>query len=210
MKILVSAGPTREFWDPVRFISNRSSGKMGYAIAEQAAERGHPTCLVSGPVSILPPAGVDLVRVVSAEEMLVALRERLSWCDALIMAAAVADWRPLHFHPQKLKKREGSGTLELTRTSDILQELALLKGNRVFVGFAAETENLIEEASRKLKVKCLDLIVANDVSRPDSGFEADSNQVVILSGSGEREDLPLMSKLDVARHILDRINATKV
>jgi len=207
MKLLVTAGPTREFLDPVRFLSNRSTGKMGYAIAAAGAARGHTVHLVSGPVALEPPAGVALTKVTSAADMLEAVLKALPDCDALVMCAAVADWRPKHCASQKLKKNVMSGVLELERTEDILQAV---RGRRhpgqVIVGFAAETENVIASASGKLLGKGLDLVVANDVSRADAGFGADTNAVSFVTASGV-ETLPLMSKRDVAERILEWLEA---
>ncbi len=204
MKLLITAGPTREPLDPVRFLSNRSSGRMGYALAEAAAARGHEVTLVSGPVALPPPKDVQVIRVVTAADMLAAVKLHLKKCDALIMAAAVADWRPARMAPRKLKKgRQQTLTLELKRTPDILKSISWLKGQRIFIGFAAETHNLCAEARRKLRAKKLDLIVANDVSRPGAGFEVETNQVVLLAPDGVAEALPLMSKRAVAERLLD-------
>ncbi len=202
MNILVTAGPTREPLDPVRFLSNRSSGKMGYALARVAAARGHKVTLVSGPVCLAAPENVDTVNILTAEEMLAAVRERIEWCGALVMAAAVCDWRPAVVSPQKIKKNGASGNLQLEPTPDILETVSPGKGSRVFVGFAAETGDPLPEASRKLARKRLDLIVANDVSRADSGFETDTNQVSLLDSTGGVRHLPLMSKDEVAAEIL--------
>lgn len=202
MKFLITAGPTREPIDPVRFLSNRSSGKMGYAVAAVARERGHSVRLVSGPVSLDAPAGVEVIRVTTAEEMLHALRGNVAWADALVMAAAVADWRPAEYSKSKVKKTAAAPELKLVRTPDILMALKALKGGRLFIGFAAETERLVEEAERKLMDKDLDLIVANDVTATDAGFESDDNRVVFVSPSGEPEKLPLMPKRDVALRIV--------
>lgn len=202
MNLLVTAGPTREPLDPVRFLSNRSSGKMGYAVAAVAKERGHEVVLVSGPVALDPPAGVQVVRVTTADEMCAAVEGRIGWCDALVMAAAVADWRPVQAREQKIKKAEGLSVLHLERTPDILRRVMARKGGRVFVGFAAETESVLDEARRKLMEKGLDLIVANDVSRRDAGFEVDTNQVALLARDGSAEKLPLMSKREVASRIV--------
>lgn len=201
MRILITAGPTREPIDPVRFISNRSSGRMGYAVAECARDRGHDVVLVSGPVCLPPPAGVTLVSVCTAEDMLLAVKARLEDCDALIMVAAVADWKPAMSAAQKIKKGLARMTLELEATPDILTAVRGRKGNRLFVGFAAETENLIAEAKRKRRAKGLDLMVANDVSRTDAGFESDNNCVTLLDDSGV-EALPLLPKRCVAERIV--------
>ena len=207
MRILVTAGPTREPIDPVRFIGNRSSGKMGYALAAAARRRGHTTALISGPVSLPAPEGVDLERIGTAAEMLEAVRRRLPASDALIMAAAVADWRPAAVSPVKLKKGAAPPLLPLEATVDILKAVATQKGLRVFVGFAAETGEAVAEARRKLREKNLDLIVANDVSQPDAGFEVDTNRAVLIPAEGAPEALPLMSKADLADRIVAWIEA---
>lgn len=201
MRVLVTAGPTREALDPVRFLSNRSTGKMGYAIASVAAGRGHEVRLVSGPVALEAPERVERISVVSAAEMLDAVLADFGWCDVLVMSAAVADWRPKVVAADKLKKADMSGTLELERTEDILKAVAELKQDQVVVGFAAETEDLLAEARRKLEAKRLDLIVANDVSRPDAGFGVDTNAVTLVTASGA-DALPLMSKREVAKRLL--------
>lgn len=209
MKILVTAGPTREALDPVRFLSNRSTGKMGYAIATVAAARGHDVTLVSGPVALPAPSGLSIERVESAQQMHDAVMARVANCDVLVMTAAVADWRPVTVSPQKLKKSTMSGVLQLERTPDILSALMPFKGNKVFVGFAAETQSVEAEARRKLKDKGLDLIVANDVSRSDAGFEVDTNVVTLIPREGESRALPLMSKQEVAGILLDWIEDTR-
>lgn len=202
MKILVTAGPTREPIDPVRFISNRSSGKMGYAVARAAARRGHAVILLSGPVALAPPVGVKLARVVTAREMLAAVRRHVRWCGALVMTAAVSDWRPQVVRRQKLKKSRKPLLLRLAPTTDILLAIRPWKGRRIFVGFAAETRHLRWEAARKLAAKGLDLIVANDVSRRDAGFESDNNRVTLMAKNGYIRDLPLMPKAKVAERII--------
>ena len=189
--------------DPVRFISNRSTGKMGYAIAAAAARRGHDVHLVSGPVSLPPLPDVPLTRVGSADDMLAAVVALIPEHDALVMAAAVADWRPRVVSDVKLKKAEMSATLFLERTPDILETVVGLKGGRLFVGFAAETHAVLDEARRKLDAKGLDLIVANDISRPDAGFEVDTNAVTLVPRDGPTIDVPLMSKAAVADVLLD-------
>jgi phosphopantothenoylcysteine decarboxylase/phosphopantothenate--cysteine ligase len=202
MKILVTAGPTREAIDPVRYISNRSSGRMGYAVAQAAQEKGHEVVLVSGPVSISAPAGVRLVRVVSAEEMRDAVRAELSWCEALVMCAAVADFRPAKVAPLKIKKMAADPVLRLVRTPDILAAASAHKGERIFVGFAAETGGDFEkEADRKRRRKHCDLVVVNDVTAPGAGFDVETNQVSFVTAQGV-ERLPLMSKLEVGRRIV--------
>ncbi len=208
MRILVTAGPTREFLDPVRFLSNRSTGKMGYAVASRAAARGHEVVLVSGPVALAEPDGVRVVPVVSARDLLAAVEGNLPACDALVMTAAVADWRPAEVSPVKLKKRTMRATLELMPNPDILKTIRPLKENRIFVGFAAETNDVLEEARGKLERKGLDLIVANDVTQPGAGFEVDTNRVTFVTKDGITP-YPLQSKLDVADRILDWIEARK-
>lgn len=209
MRILVTAGPTREPLDPIRFISNRSTGKMGYAIAAAAAARGHDVVLVSGPVQLESPAGVSTFRIATAEEMLAAVREMVRSCDALVMAAAVTDWRPRNVSLRKIKKNRMRPTLPLERTPDILMSVREQKGDRVYVGFAAESDDLVVEARRKLEEKGLDLIVANDILRTDSGFESDNNKVALISADGIVEELPLMSKREVAERILDWVEKHK-
>ena len=203
MKILITAGPTREAIDPVRFIGNRSTGKMGYAVLFRALARGHEARLVTGPVSLDAPESVHTVAVESAAEMLEAVKANVEWCDCLIMVAAVADWRPKRASAQKLKKSEMKPVLELERTDDILGSVLPAKGERLFVGFAAETGDVGAEAQRKLRDKQLDLVVANDVSRCDAGFAVDTNVVTLYASDGTSEDLPLMSKREVADKILD-------
>jgi phosphopantothenoylcysteine decarboxylase/phosphopantothenate--cysteine ligase len=204
VKIVITAGPTREAIDPVRFLSNRSSGKMGYAIAEAAAGRGHEVCLISGPVALKVPDRVRLINVISAKDMLDAVIAEFQNCEVLIMAAAVADWRPVNIAEHKLKKVQGRMSVELERTQDILLRVAEIKQSQIVVGFAAETRNLLEEARRKLKDKRLDMIVANDVSRSDAGFGSDNNAVTFLT-EHDTEELPLMKKSDVAARLLERV-----
>jgi len=202
MRILITAGPTREPIDPVRFLSNRSSGKMGYALARAALQRGHEVVLVSGPSALRPPKGARLVRVETAAEMLAAVRRHLPRCRVLIMAAAVADWRPARVSPHKLKKRGGVPVLRLAPAPDILRAVRRGKGGRLFIGFAAETRNLAAEARRKLAAKGLDAIVANDVSRRDAGFDVDTNRVTLFEPGAAAQAWPLMSKLAVARRLI--------
>jgi phosphopantothenoylcysteine decarboxylase/phosphopantothenate--cysteine ligase len=202
VKILVTAGPTREAIDPARFLSNRSSGKMGYALASCAVERGHDVVLVSGPVRLSPPDGARLVSVVSAEEMLAAVAGNIEWCDSLIMAAAVADWKPAVSSPLKLKKTDMSPVLDLARTPDILDAVSGMKGNRLYVGFAAETDNILENARAKLHAKGLDLVVANEIGSPDSGFETDTNRALLLAADGSCREMPLLDKRDLASEIV--------
>lgn len=204
INILVTAGPTREPLDPARFFSNRSSGKMGYALAEAAAARGARVTLVSGPVAIPCPVGVDLVCVQTAQQMLTAARDSIEKCGWLIMAAAVADFSPVNVQTGKIKK-EASGvtTVEMKLNPDILMEIAPLKGDRLFVGFAAESENIEENAAGKLMAKGLDLIVANDITAEDAGFESDDNRAVLIGEDGVIERFPLMTKRELAERILD-------
>lgn len=203
MRFLVSAGPTREFVDPVRFLSNRSTGKMGFAVAAAAAAAGHEAVLVAGPVALATPDGVRRIYVVSAREMLAALERELDAADALVMAAAVADWRPAESAPLKLKKSSMSPCIQLVPNPDILKALAPRKGDRVFVGFAAETGNPEGEAARKLAAKGLDFICANDVTASGAGFGTETNIVTIIGRDGFREALPLMAKSEVARRIVE-------
>jgi len=203
--MVVTAGPTREPIDPVRFISNRSSGKMGYAVARAALRHGHDVVLISGPVCIAPPEDAKVVRVETAIQMMNAVMEHLQWCDALVMAAAVADWRPAQAVSSKIKKRAGDLVLKLERNPDILAAVRGGKGGRTVVGFAAETHNLLREAKRKLELKGLDLVVANNVLESGSGFDVDTNKVTLIDACGEIVDLPLMTKDDVAERIVEWI-----
>jgi phosphopantothenoylcysteine decarboxylase/phosphopantothenate--cysteine ligase len=203
--ILVTAGPTREPLDPVRFLSNRSSGKMGYAVAEAAAARGARVVLVSGPTALSSPAAVDTIRVETADEMLRAVLAKLETADAVVKAAAVADYRPTRRAERKLKKEQALSEVPLEPTPDILAEIGKRKGGRILVGFAAETEDLVANARKKLERKRLDLVVANDVSGPEAGFDVDTNLVTILDEAGGVEAMPLLSKREVADRILDRV-----
>jgi len=207
--VLVTAGPTVEDIDPVRFVSNRSSGKMGHRLAEAARDRGAKVILVSGPTSLPVPHGVDVVPVRSAEEMQSAVRGRVGPATVVMAAAAVSDYRPASTSPSKLKKAKGTLTLELVRTPDILKGLGESKGGRVLVGFAAETEDLLGNATQKLQAKNLDLVVANDVTLPGAGFEAETNAVVLLRRDGTRMEVPLASKREVAERILDEVVALR-
>ena len=205
VRILVTAGGTREAIDPVRYIGNRSSGKMGYAIAKAAAERGAEVILVSGPVSLATPCGVKRINVESAAQMRDAVLEAFPATDIVIKAAAVADYRPDVVAGQKIKKASDSLTLVLTKNPDILAELGQLKQSQFLVGFAAETQELVAHATGKLRKKNLDMLVANDVTLSGAGFEADTNIIKILTPDGAIEELPQMSKQDLGRVILDRI-----
>jgi phosphopantothenoylcysteine decarboxylase / phosphopantothenate---cysteine ligase len=208
-RVLVTAGPTREEIDPVRFISNRSSGKMGYAIARAARRRGAEVTLVSGPTGLDKPLGVTMVSVGSACEMREAVIAQAEKSTIVIKAAAVADYRPAARAGMKIKKGSAPEILELVRNPDILEELGKVKGERFLVGFAAETDNLLKNARKKLKAKNLDMLVANDVSQAGAGFDGDTNIVKLLFRNGEMEKLPLMAKDGLADVILDRILVMK-
>jgi phosphopantothenoylcysteine decarboxylase / phosphopantothenate---cysteine ligase len=200
--VLITAGPTREKIDPVRFLTNHSTGKMGYAIASEAVKMGARVILVSGPVHIDAPTGAELIMVESAEEMYRAALEHFEEADVFIGTAAVADYRPKYVYDEKMKKKEGDQALELERTTDILFELGQKKSRQVVVGFAAETNNVEEHATGKLTRKNADMIVANDVKQEGAGFGTDTNIVTIFKKDGTNVKLPLMSKSDVARNIL--------
>jgi phosphopantothenoylcysteine decarboxylase/phosphopantothenate--cysteine ligase len=205
--VIVTAGPTREAIDPVRFVGNRSSGKMGYALAAAARSRGARVVLVSGPTELPPPAGVELVRVTSAADMRDAVVPLAARADVVIMAAAVADYAPVAAMPQKIHKDADTLTLSLVRTPDILAELGRQRAGAdrpLLVGFAAETADLVASARRKQRAKGVDLVVANDVSRNDVGFEVDANEVTLVSEQGE-ETLPLQSKSAIAGLVVQRI-----
>ena len=208
-RILVTAGPTQEAIDPVRFVSNRSTGKMGFAIARAAWRRTAAVRLVAGPSALLTPYGVERIDAVSAAELLEATAHNFPWCSALVMAAAVADFRPAKPAPQKLKKNPQGMALELAAIADELPRLAAQKGDRVVIGFAAETEDLEVNAADKLQRKRLDFIVANDVSHPDAGFAVDTNIVTIVGADGSRQTTPKLSKEDVGDVILDRLLAVR-
>ncbi len=200
--IVVTAGGTQEPIDPVRHISNRSSGKMGYAVAEAARDRGAEVKLITAPTSLPEPAGIEVTYVETAAQMKAAVVKATSQADALIMAAAVADYQPKAAARAKIKKETPSLTLELVRTPDILTEV---KGSFVRVGFAAESEDIVANARQKLEKKQLDLIVANDITNASSGFGADTNKVTLIDRKGNVESLPLMSKREVADRILDKV-----
>ena len=204
-KVLVTAGPTIEDLDPVRFLSNRSSGKMGYALASEAARRGAEVYLVSGPVSIQPPREVSLVKVRSAAEMAEAVFSIFPEMDIVIKAAAVADYTATSISPEKIKKGSGNLNLELTRTVDILGELGKRKTSQFLVGFAAESEDLEAGARKKLKEKSLDMIVANDITAEETGFDADDNQAVVFGREGLISEIPRASKAAVANQIWNYI-----
>lgn len=201
--VLVTAGPTREALDPVRFISNRSSGKMGYALAEAALARGARVILISGPVHLSPPAGAKVVRVETAVEMRKAVLEHLEQATIIVKAAAVADYHLTRVPSRKMKKTAARISLELEPTPDILAELGEKKGDRLLIGFAAETENLREEARRKLASKNCDMIVANLVGQEGAGFDSDFNEVVLALATGELIEVPRASKREIADRIFD-------
>jgi phosphopantothenoylcysteine decarboxylase / phosphopantothenate---cysteine ligase len=203
--ILVSAGPTCEDLDPVRFITNRSSGKMGYAVAEAAAKRGAKVILISGPVNLDTPSGVERIDVRTAEEMRRAIMERFANASIAILAAAVADYRPAQPRPEKIKKGSAPLAISLEPTTDILAEVATSKANRMVVGFAAETDRVAENARKKLTSKNADLIVANDVTAEGAGFDRDTNVVTLFSRDGRDLALPKMPKSEVAQRILDEV-----
>ncbi len=206
MRFVVTAGPTREAIDPVRFISNRSSGKMGYAIAEAAVAAGHEGKLISGPVSIARPAGPQFISITTSDELDQEVHRAIGQCDVLVMCAAVADYKPAKIEPRKMKKRKTSFALELIPTRDILASLP--KANRKFlvIGFAAETHDLKMNARRKLREKNCDFIVANDVSKTDFGMESDTNAVTIFLPNGESKKISRTSKKIIARELVKIIS----
>ncbi len=205
-RVLVTAGPTREPLDPVRYLSNRSSGKMGYALAEAARSRGAEVTLVSGPTALSAPGGIEIVRVETALEMADAVLSRSDQADFVFAAAAVSDYRPDEIVEQKIKKSGGAATLTLTQTTDILAALGRRKpAGQTLVGFAAETEHLLDHAKRKLESKNLNWIVANDVTQQGAGFDGDTNIVTLLGRNGQEIALPLMTKREVAERILDAV-----
>lgn len=202
---LITAGPTNESLDPVRYLTNNSTGKMGFALAEAALSRGAEVTLVSGPTSLLPPEGAEFKSVKTAEDMEKAVSEFFISADIVVMAAAVSDYKPAKVSAAKIKKKQDNLTLELTKTTDILNSISGKKDKRIFVGFAVETENLVANATIKMQNKNLDLIVANNPLTEGAGFAADTNIVTILNRSGDELSLPKMSKFEVALHILDEI-----
>jgi phosphopantothenoylcysteine decarboxylase/phosphopantothenate--cysteine ligase len=203
-RFLITAGPTREYLDPIRFFSNPSSGKMGYALARAALRAGARVTLVSGPVALKAPAGARLVRVESAEEMRRAVRRFSRDADVIVMAAAVADYRPARRLRRKMKKGDSSLSVEMVRTRDILAELGREQVHRILVGFAAETGDPLREARRKLLEKNLDLVVGNDISLPAAGFGSATTLAVMIDRTGEVRRLPLMRKDRLARIIVRR------
>jgi len=202
VRFLITAGPTREPIDPVRYISNRSSGKMGYAIAEAAIEVGHDVVLISGPVKLDPPPAAKLISVSTSDEMFDAVHRHVRDCDVLVMCAAVADYKPAKVSKHKTKKRDEKLSLELTPTRDILASLAKQDRQVLVVGFAAETENLQENAQNKLRAKNCNIIVANDISGSNSGMESDENEVMIFFRSGEIKEISRAPKKNIARELV--------
>ena len=208
-RVIVTAGPTREAIDPVQTITNRSSGKMGYALAEAAHARGASVTLIAGPTGLPAPPGVEVVSVETAEEMRRAVLERIDRATVLVMAAAVADYRPTVSAPSKMKKSGAPLTIELEPTADIVSEVTRRAAGVFVVGFAAETERVVERATDKLRAKRLDLIVANDVSQPGIGFGADVNEVTLIDRTGAVTALPRLPKRVVADRVLDRVHALR-
>ncbi len=204
--VLITAGPTREPLDPVRYLSNRSSGRMGFALAEEALARGARVILVAGPTALEPPPRAELVRVETADQMRQAVLDHLAPAHIIIKAAAVADFRPARRAPAKLKKASAPAALDLEPTPDILAELGHIKGNRILVGFAAETENLREEALRKLRAKNCDLLVANPVGQPGTGFDSEENTALLVTASGEVTEFPRGSKRELAARVFDLVH----
>ncbi|MBM7868922.1 phosphopantothenoylcysteine decarboxylase/phosphopantothenate--cysteine ligase [Clostridium pascui] len=205
-KVLVTAGPTWSLIDPVRFITNRSSGKMGYAIAEEARDRGAEVTLVSGPTSLKAPFGINTINITTNEEMLNEVLEHFNSQDIVIKAAAVADYKPVEYSQNKIKKASNELVLNFAKDTDILKKLGEIKQNQVLVGFAAESNDLISNAESKLKKKNLDYIVANDITSSDTGFQSSENRVIILTRDGEKLSLEKMSKREVAQKLFDIIN----
>ena len=203
MRLLITAGPTREPIDPVRYISNRSSGKMGYAIAEAALAEGHDVTLISGPASVDPPRNANLIPVSTSDEMFEAVHRHADKCDICVLCAAVADYKPANVSSTKIKKRDAKFSLELIPTRDILDSLGHKQDRQfVLVGFAAETDHVEENAAKKLRAKNCDIIVANDVSGADSGMESDVNEVIILFRDGEKTKISRAPKKNIARDLV--------
>lgn len=209
MRFLVTAGPTREPIDPVRYLSNRSSGKMGYAIAEAALEAGHDVTLISGPVNLDPPRGARFLSILTSDEMHERVDRHLRDCDVLVMCAAVADYKPKNISPSKIKKRDTNLSLELIPTRDILASLSKQDRQFLVVGFAAETNDVEENAQKKLRDKNCDIVVANDVSRANSGMDSDENEVTILFRNGEKEKISRAPKKIIARELVKIISNTR-
>ena len=206
MKFVVTAGPTREPIDPVRFLSNRSSGKMGYAIAEAAIEAGHDVTLISGPANLDTPKNVRALSIQTSDEMYEAVRNAVRNCDVLVMCAAVADYKPAKYSSQKLKKKSATLSLDLVPTRDILSSIASQDRSFLVVGFAAETENVAANAQKKLRAKNCDMIVANDVSSSDYGMESAENEVTIFFRNGETKTISRAPKKNIARELVKIIS----
>jgi phosphopantothenoylcysteine decarboxylase/phosphopantothenate--cysteine ligase len=209
LTVMVTAGPTVEHIDPVRYLTNRSSGKMGYAVAGAAVSRGAKTLLISGPTALKPPGGVELISVETASQMYEAVLENYSGVDVVVKAAAVADYRPKEVFGQKIKKQDGTLSLELVRNKDILAELGQRKNKQILVGFAAETSDLEKHSLLKVEGKNLDFLVANDVSQTGAGFGTDTNIVMFVYPGGNIKQMPLMDKKDLAHRILDEVLAVR-
>lgn len=209
LTVMVTAGPTVEHIDPVRYLTNRSSGKMGYAVAGAAVSRGAKTLLISGPTALKPPGGVELISVETASQMYEAVLENYSGVDVVVKAAAVADYRPKEVFGQKIKKQDGTLSLELVRNKDILAELGQRKNKQILVGFAAETSDLEKHSLLKVEGKNLDFLVANDVSQTGAGFGTDTNIVMFVYPGGKIKQMPLMDKKDLAHRILDEVLAVR-
>ncbi len=206
MRILITAGPTREPLDPVRFLSNRSSGRMGYALAQAAIEAGHEVTLISGPTSLMPPSGADFIQIETAREMYDAVAQSISTCQIAIFTAAVADYRPVAVAEQKIKKNSAALTIELERTEDILGSVRHVFGfTGTLVGFAAESEHLIAHAQEKLVRKGCDMIIANDITQPGIGFDSAENAVTLCLPNGQTKPLPRQLKTQLARALLAEI-----
>jgi phosphopantothenoylcysteine decarboxylase/phosphopantothenate--cysteine ligase len=203
VRFVITAGPTREAIDPVRYLSNRSSGKMGYAIAEAAIEAGHDVALISGPVNLDPPRGVQLTSISTADEMHDAVHRHVRECDVLVMCAAVADYKPAKASARKIKKSEECWSLNLVPTRDILASLSKRDRQYLVVGFAAETNDVEENAKKKLRAKNCDIIVANDVSDPNYGMESDENEVLIFFKSGAPKKISRAPKKNIARELVN-------
>ncbi|HEY2989296.1 MAG TPA: bifunctional phosphopantothenoylcysteine decarboxylase/phosphopantothenate--cysteine ligase CoaBC, partial [Candidatus Binatia bacterium] len=208
-RLLITAGPNHEPIDPIRYLANRSSGKMGYALARAAVRRGADVTLISGPTSLASPSRARLIRVTTAAQMRAAVMDEFPRSTAVVMAAAVADYSPVKFLPQKLKKSDQAIHLDLKANPDILKELGAKKNGQILVGFAAETEELIANAGKKLREKNLDLIIANDVTAEGGGFEKDTNVATVLDRNGKVQPLPLMTKEELADRIFDFVRALK-
>lgn len=209
IRCLITAGPTREFIDPVRFISNPSTGKMGFALAEAALEAGWNVDLVAGPVSLEEPDGAILYPVVTAEEMFHQVDALFDACDVLIMTAAVSDFRPVTRHAHKEKKDAASMSIEFERTTDILKTMTERKAHQIVVGFAAETKDVVTYAKKKLESKNLDFIVANEVGQPGAGFAADTNEVLLIAADGSSVKLGPSSKAAIAKELIQLVTPAK-